>query len=336
MTENEGYFDMLQIAHDDLAERLASLEVEYAQAQERVEQLEQEAADARALRKEVTTPQTQNGRHELEKSAAQSAIVELQASITKAETELASAQDGQTQRSGHYEAVISTLKDELAIQTARVEEVEDLLKIGIEREAELARLTKAIKVKDERIIDLQTRQTQRQQDLSKLRDEAGEKDGRIASLESRLEESEHDIKQADADLKNALRTMNAKESIIAVLRDKLRTINYATDEKIAKGQMEVKRLEGLLVEAESTLEEANSREKEAISQLEPTREERDELAGRNQVLEEDVTGLREDYAELTGKLAESESILRMVEEEKEELAGDKMSLEQEKQEVSYS
>lgn len=235
LEENEGYFDILQQAHDDLASHLAELETEHA------EMLIERAADAQTLQdahENVRALEDRVKRYEIDRSKAEVAIVELQQQLHHVEGCLDSEREEKKRALGEIEEI----NNQLEKRNERVAEVEDLLRAGIEREGEIARLNAIIKVKDGRIIELQSRQTARQKSLDSSNEMIAERDSTIASFKYSLEAAESEAKKLEKENLAAVKSIAAKDMIIGVLRDKLSTTNFEKDELIAKSQLDSTKL----------------------------------------------------------------------------------------------
>lgn len=247
LEENEGYFDTLQQAHDELADRLAELETEHAEV------LIERKGDAETLQQahdEVRELKHKVHRHEGDRGKVEAAIVELQGELHRAEAanailqaELDRVNEIQADIDNRDQTQLSEMMEKLKIKEDRVLELEDLLRDGIERESEFTKLTNTLKAKDERIIDLQNRQTDRQRMLDSLKETIAEKDETIATLTYRVEELDGEKKRLDKEGVAALKSITAKDLIIGVLRDKLSTADYEKDELIAKNRFDEKKAE---------------------------------------------------------------------------------------------
>ena len=264
MTENEGYFDALQIAHDDLAQRLGEVEGEHY---EMLSQKKQDADTIDGMRVECQALQYRITKQDEEPAEAAHAFAELQRRVLNAETQLVAVDQEHVIVLQSYNDQIAKIQRELRKKTDRVAEVEDLLKVGLERESDLARANDQLKAKDERIVELQRRQTTGQREIEPLEDKLADKDSTLADIRNRLDET----RANQADLKAALRQLTAKDSIISVLRDKLRTSSYAVDEVIAKEKMATRealdRVQELEVEKYNWEDEKQKLEKEVIAAL---------------------------------------------------------------------
>jgi chromosome segregation ATPase len=84
--------------------------------------------------------------------------------------------------------------------------------------------------------------------LSKSQAELAKRQDDMQTITAEMERSKSADMTSSTDLKNALRQLSAKESIINVLREKVRTVGFAGDEKFAMAQTEV---QALKVEVES-------------------------------------------------------------------------------------
>lgn len=278
LEENEGYFDTLQQAHDELADRLAELEADHAQI------LIERKVDAETLQQahdEVQTLKQQLRTHEGDRAKAEAAIVDLQSQLHQRESSNSRLQaqlDAQAKQSDEenvaHQALMTEVLAKLKIKEERVLELEDLLRDGLERESEYNKLVNAVKLKDERIIDLQNRQTDRQRLVDSLREQSAEKDGKIAELAYRLEEIEKEKKRMEKEAIAALKSISAKDLIIGVLRDKLSTADFEKDELIAKNRFDHKKADEKIQEMEVELEKrqemivlANEKEEDRARQV---------------------------------------------------------------------
>lgn len=284
----------MQQAHDGLAERLAELETEHAEV------LIERGADAATLQDahdNIRALEMKIKQHGSDRAKAEAAIVELQQNLHAAETELerATVQSAETTQSLSAKAEaaekeLAVVKTLLVNKEERVAELEDLLRAGLEQGDEISRLKAIIKTKDERIIDMQSRQTERQRSLDSTNETVADRDSTIASLHFDLDAVEGEVKRLERESVAAVKSIAAKDMIIGVLRDKLSTTNFEKDEMIAKSRLDTSKLaeaqekvDVLGVELETT----RSTLKHCQSEVDRLQNELTEIMGRAQANADD-------------------------------------------------
>lgn len=295
LEQNEEHSATLQSAHDELAEKLVRLEADH------VDFIMNRAGDAEAYeksRKEILELRSTLLHCATELSKAEGAIVELHRELHLVEEQIAQqnvehqqALEAKVEELKASHAELDQMRRDLGERNERVAELEDLLRAGLEREGEIARLSATVMTRDERITELEHRQTERQRVLEQRDELVAGKDVAIAGWKYRVKEVEAEAAKLQKDLKAALQSVTAKDMIIGVLRDKQRTAAYEKDEILAAGlgaEKESERkaqamrveteqlrreLEGLLLQAEVT--------KNAVAELEDEKaewkEEREEV-----------------------------------------------------------
>ena len=239
LEENEGYFDTLQQAHDNLAEKLATLEAEHVDFTRDRARIAEENEEAR---NEVHQLRSELLRRATERSQVESVIVDLQRELHLAEDKVARQRiehqhvvDAKVRELEGTHSELVEIRRSLAERDERVAELEDLLRAGLEREGEIARLTAMLKTRDERISELEHRQTERQRSLDERNEVVAGKDVAIAEWKHRVDEGEAEMAKLQKDLKAALQSASTKDMIIGVLRDRQRTAAYQRDEIVAAG-----------------------------------------------------------------------------------------------------
>ena len=275
MAENEEFFSVLQTAHDDLAARLATLD---AQHSELCLERQRDATLLIEVQNERNRLQASVDKHRRTDDLAQIAISELQCSIVKAEEKLEVAEENFASRHQAHADELGRLEVEIRAKAERVAELEDLLKDGLSREQELAKLRIRIEARDKQLLRMEHVLDETREEADSLRRENDAKGIKVARLENRLTEVEEECEVVRKDWKAALRQNTAKDSIIGVLRDKLQTAGYAADEARAGTATEVARLEkqskelqaevGKLRAERAAVEERRSADSAKIMELE--------------------------------------------------------------------
>ena len=189
MAENEEFCETLQTAHDDLATRLAELE---AQHSDLCNERHQDAVTLVALQDERDRLEASVDKHRRTDDLAQEAISELQMSIVKAEQALDTASADYASSRTALEDQISELQATLDSKNARVEEVEEMLRGGLEQEQELAKLRTRIHARDVQLLRVEHVLDDTREEADALRKESEERGIQIARLENRVREVEED------------------------------------------------------------------------------------------------------------------------------------------------
>lgn len=331
LEENEGYFDTLQATHDELADRLAEVETEHA------EMLIERSGDAHLLQEaldEICQMREVVAKRDDEKAKVERAIVDLQKQLHEAESEVERLDDLAKEHSSQYAASaaevqreLQSTKEILQSKEERVAELEDLLRAGLERENEIRRLSVMVKTRDERILDLESRQTERQRQLDISDNTVSEKDAEIASLSFRNNELEEDKSRLEKDCRAAVQSISAKDTIIGVLRDKLGVAAFEKDELLASNQL-------LQAEAEMRRIEKNSTIVELHARLNRMSKEKEELEARKTDLEREMDRMKRDAETGEVTLREKEGAARACEEAVAQLKDEKAAWEEEREQVS--
>jgi len=241
LEDNEGYFDTLQATHDGLADRLAELETEHAEI------VIERAGDAQLLQDaydEIVEMRDLISKRDDEKVRVERVIVELQQQLYEADHEIESltvlaegCEAKHTEKAEKDQIERCKLELDLRDKQERICELEDLLRAGLETESEVRQLSVMIKTRDERILDLESRQTERQRQLELGDNMLSKKEAETASLSFRMHELVEDKVKLEKDCQAAVRSISAKDTIIGVLRDKLGTAAFEKDEVIAENQL---------------------------------------------------------------------------------------------------
>jgi chromosome segregation ATPase len=331
LEENEGYFDTLQATHGELADRLAGVDKDYAEI------LIERAGDAQLLQDaydETVDMRDAISRRKDEKAEVERANVELQQRLQMLEDEIKcltlsqqECQTTQVEETERAQAGHSILEQNLRIKDERISELEDLLRAGLQTEGKIRNLSGMIKTRDERILELECRQTERQRQLDENDNMLSDKETEIASLSSKLHELEEGKVKLEKDCEAAIRSISAKDTIIGVLRDKLGTAAFEKDELVAERQMlaadgeqrqkavevEVQRLRSELELVKQGHEEAQAERKEAVEELKRVQE---EMKLGSKVLDEK----KEALLEVEEAIARLEDERVAWEEEREEVS----------------
>ena len=292
-------------------------------------------AERDSLKKTVT-------KHRSTDAKAQEAISELQMTIVESETRLEDAETAHTARISELASRIEDLEAAITARDQKIEDLEEILRDGLEREGEIGRLQKVLASRDRESSHLQHLLNESRDKLSTSRRDVEDREMELAKLQNRLDHSDELVTVTEKDLKAALRQNTAKDSIIGVLRDKLQTASYANDEKVSTQATEISVLKAEAAakalevrQLEEDVRRRDARVKELHAEVERQKQEgRSDLAERIRDLEEEIVAVKADRERLDRRAAESEVAARGAVESTAKFEEERRAWEEEKLEVS--